>query len=416
MAVLPPRVSMTRFVYVAVCVGIGVCLPLVALAQQPEMEDVIRNLRKPDAEAEFSALETLRHTRYVEALKIAPLINDPVEQIQLSAIATELSFYLVDDVPARKRLRFVVEKEIAPQAFDRGPLAAWPSTAPPELTDALLKAIDDKSRRVRVEAIYSFGVIARPPLRDEDATRLIAALDHDDAAIRAGAARVVGRLQVKSAGDKLIKALNDSSPQVRYSAMRALGEIREERAIGALTDQLKYYSKGEGAWSALDALARIGHASSVPLFKSRLSDKDEYLRRAAAEGLGRTGDTTEIATLQTGATTDPSPMARAAMTFAMQRLGQNYLPRLVDVLTSARLTLQIQEYLLELGEGIVPDLLPRLKEPTPEIRAGVAEILGALGDASTVPALEPLTKDTDRTVAGAATEAIARIGMTGKEK
>jgi HEAT repeat protein len=309
-----------------------------------------------------------------------------------------------------------VEKEIAPQAFDRGPLAAWPSTAPPELTDALLKAIDAKSRRVRVEAIYSFGVIARPPLRDEDATRLIAALDHDDAAIRAGAARVVGRLQVKSAGDKLIKALNDSSPQVRYSAMRALGEIREERAIGALTDQLKYYSKGEGAWSALDALARIGHASSVPLFKSRLSDKDEYLRRAAAEGLGRTGDTTEIATLQTGATTDPSPMARAAMTFAMQRLGQNYLPRLVDVLTSARLTLQIQEYLLELGEGIVPDLLPRLKEPTPEIRAGVAEILGALGDASTVPALEPLTKDTDRTVAGAATEAIARIGMTGKEK
>ena len=36
------------------------------------------------------------------------------------------------------------------------------------------------------------------------------------------------------------------------------------RAIAALTEQLAFYKKGEGAWSALDALARIGAPASVP--------------------------------------------------------------------------------------------------------------------------------------------------------
>ena len=77
--------------------------------------------------------------------------------------------------------------------------------------------------------------------------------------------------------------------------MRAPGELREERAVQALTEQLNFYEKGEGAWSALDALARIAHQSSVPLFQSRLDDKDPSLRRAAVEGLARAGDATTVA-------------------------------------------------------------------------------------------------------------------------
>ena len=71
--------------------------------------------------------------------------------------------------------------------------------------------------------------------------------------------------------------------------MRALGDIGEPRAVKALTEQLKYYGKGEGAWSALEALARIAHPSSVPVFVQHLTNKDPLLRRAAAEGLGRVG-------------------------------------------------------------------------------------------------------------------------------
>jgi HEAT repeat protein len=392
-----------------------VLLASAAVAQRNAFEDVVRNLRNPDPKARLSAVRLLRESQHVEAaVPIAAVVNDPVEELQLEAIAAEMSFFLVEDVPARRRVGLVLEvrsKGQAVQAFDQGPLATWPHPAPPEVVAALLQAVDDESARVRMEAIYALGVIARPPLEGEHASRLIKVLDHYDPAIRAAAARVIGRLQVRTAGDTLIKTINDSSPQVRYASMRALGDIRESRAVQALTEQYKYYGKGEGAWSALDALARIAHPSSAPLFKARLTDKDEYMRRAAAEGLARLADSSELATMQPMANTEPSAMVRAALTFAMVKAGQNYLSRLVDFLASDKTAPQVEDYLLELGPSVVPGLTPRLKEPDASVRGRVARLLGALGDGSTVRLLEPLEKDRDRGVAEAAVNAIERLRM-----
>ena len=400
---------------VVLAAAMAIALPAVH-AQQIPFEDVVRNLRNPDPKVRLSALQLLREAQHLEAIKpIAPLVNDPIEEIQLEALATELSFYLVADAPAKRKVGFVLEirsKGVAPQLFEQGPMVAWPRPVPPELVDALIKALDDEGGRVRSEAAYTLGIIGRAPLTADESAGLIKALDHYDPTIRTAAARVIGRLQVKSASDTLMKAINDSSEQVRFASMRALGDLKDESAVQALTEQLKYYGKGEGAWAALDALAHIAHPSSVPLFKARLNDKDEFIRRAAAEGLARTGDGSELTTLQAGASTDPSPMTRAAMTFAMQKLGQNYLTRLVDFLNSSRLAPQVQGYLRELGPEIVPALVPRLQEPDADVRAQVAEALGALGDTSTVAVLDPLTKDRDRGVVMAATQAIDRIKMT----
>jgi HEAT repeat protein len=246
-------------------------------------------------------------------------------------------------------------------------------------------------------------------LTDGQIAQLIKALDHYDPSIRAAAARVAGRLEVASATDALMNAINDSQPPVRYSAMRAIGFLRERRAAPALTEQLKFYAKGEGAWSALDALAHIGDPSSVPLFKVRLADKDPFLRRAAAEGLGRAHDSSELPAMEIGAGNDPSEMVRAAMAFALQKLGRNYIPRLVESLDSDKMAPQVGDYLLELGPPIAPALVSHLQDPSPAIRANVATVLGALGDAATLGALQPLTGDKDRGVAQAATRAIERI-------
>jgi HEAT repeat protein len=382
-------------------------------AQEPRFEDVVRNLRNPDARVRLNAVRLLREARYPEAITpMAALVNDPVDQIQLEAIDAELSFYLVEDIPARKRVGLVIEVRNAGRAaaaFEQGPLAVWSRPVPPELVTALLQAVDDATQKVRLEAIYTLGVIARPPLSGEAVPALIKALDHYDPSVRAGAAAVAGRLKVTSAGEVLIKAINDSKAPVRFAAMRALGEIRDEAAIEALTQQLNYYGKGEGAWSALDALARIGHSSSAPLFKARLVDKDQYLRRAAAEGLGRAGDASEISALEIGAGNDPSAMVRAAMAFALQKLGRNYLTRLVDFMSTAKMVPQIEGYLLELGPAVARELLPRLQEPDPAIRARVADVLGALGDQSALPALQTAAQDRDRDAADAAKRAIERI-------
>lgn len=357
---------MTR--QIVLCALLGV-LASPAAAQQARFDDVVRNLRNPDPKVRLSAVRLLRESKYPEAAgPMAALVNDPVDLVQLEAIAAERSFFLVNDVPGKKRVALLVEvRNPAPAetAFGLGPLAVWTHPVPPELVQALLEAVNDKNQKVRVEAIYTLGTIARPPLAAAPAADLIKALDHYDPVIRAAAARVIGRLEVASAGDALITSVNDSTSMVRYAAMRALGEIREARAVPALTEQLTFYNTGEGGAAALEALARIASPSSVPVFTARLTDKDPRFRTAAAEGLGRTGDKSEVAALQMGAGNDTSAEARAAMAFALQKLGQHYVPRLVEFMTTPKTAGQVAAYLIELGPSILPELTPHLQDPSP---------------------------------------------------
>ena len=136
-----------------------------ASAQPAKFEDVVRNLRNPDAKIRLSAVRLLREARYTEAIvPMAPLVTDPIDDIQLEAIAPELSFFLVETVPRasgwwRSCSRCDAEGR-APAAFDAGPLAVWPKAAPAELIDALLTAVDDEHKKVRLEAIYTLGVVA----------------------------------------------------------------------------------------------------------------------------------------------------------------------------------------------------------------------------------------------------------------
>jgi len=320
-------------------------------------------------------------------------------------------------VKSKKMIGFVIEQRksaIAMAAFDLGPLVVWPRAAPPELVSSLLQAVDDENAKVRLEAMYAVGVVAAPPLTTlsgEQAQRLIKALDHFDPAIRSAAGRVIARLKLADAGDTLIKAINDSQADVRYSAMRALGAIHDVRAVQALTEQFAFYRKGEGAWSALDALARIASPASVPLFKERLQDKDPYIRRAAVEGLGRAGDTASIETLEKIVGSDEAAMVRIAAAFALQKLGRtNYVGRIADLMASPKVTEQGEGYLVELGPAVAAALVPRLQESDADVRESMANVLGAIGGPDTVAALEAMATKGPNSAAGvAAKRAIARI-------
>jgi HEAT repeat protein len=413
---------MSRHVRLMLFVPALLSAAVIASSQPAKFEDVVRNLRNPDPKIRVSAVRLLREAGYREAIgPMAPLVNDPVNEIQLEAIDSELSFFLVEPIAAKKRVALVVEVRAegrAPAAFDAGPLAVWPKAVPPELIDALLTAVDDEHKKVRLEAMYTLGVVAGAsgaPLPEPAAGRLVKALDHYDPAIRAAAARVIGRLQVKSATAGLLKAVNDSSAPVRFASLRALGEIRDERSVQAITEQLNYYERGEGAWSALGALARIAHPSSVPVFQAYLTNKDPQLRRAAVEGLARTGDDKVVAVFVQTVNQDEDEAVRAAMAFALHKKGYaNYLGRLIDFMDHDRSAVQIQGYLMEMGPSVVPQVVPRLQEPDEGVREHLAAVLGMLGDQSTVPALAPLKDDPHSDVAAAATHAIERIKMTQK--
>jgi HEAT repeat protein len=395
--------------------GLALCLAL--QAQPLRFDDVVRNLRNPDPKARLVSLQLLRDAGHLEAIApIAPLVNDPVDQVQLAAIETELSFYTVEAVNARKRVAFLVEVRNASTAeavFASGPLAVWPRPVPPALVTALLKAVDDENPKVRSDAIYTLGAIATAstPLAREHVPALVAALDHYDPAIRAAAAKVIGRLEVSGVSDALIKAVNDSQEPVRFAAMRALGEVGAETAVQALTQQLEHYRRGEGAWSALAALAEIAHGSSVPVFTSRLTDRDAFMRRAAIEGLARAKHETSVPALESVLATDRSAMVRAAAAFALQRFGRAEHGRLAQFLASDDLAPQIAGYFLELGPSSTVGLIPSLKDANPSVRGNAAVVLGAIGTANHIAVLQPLLHDRNRDVVRAAERAIQRIKM-----
>src|SRR6188508_2280739 len=84
---------------------------LPAAGQQLRFDDVVRYLRNPDPKMRLSAIKLLRDAKYPEAVPpIAPLVADPVDEVQLEAIAAELSFFLEQDVRSKRMVGFVVEK------------------------------------------------------------------------------------------------------------------------------------------------------------------------------------------------------------------------------------------------------------------------------------------------------------------
>jgi HEAT repeat protein len=379
----------------AMAIALVCTVALPAGVAQPRFDDVVRNLRHPDPQVRVSAIRLLREAQYPEAIEpVAPLVNDPVDAVQLEAIAALLSFFLVDDVRDRRRVGLVLEvraRSLGQEAFERGPLGVWPRSAPPIAVSELLRAVDDEHARVRLDAIYALGTIAAAPLGSDADAGLVRAIDHYDPAVRRAAARVAGRLGVQAAADVLIKAVNDSNADVRLAAMRAIGALGEERAVVALTEQLYYYGRGDGAAAALDGLGRIAHPSSTELFTTHLASRDPELRRPSAEGLGRLGAASARETLEAALGGENVPAVRAAITFALQKLGAHYVPRLIEHLPHARTTRQVQGYLLELGPDVERDLLPALQDPA--VRVPVAEVLGQIGGEASLAAIESLADD-----------------------
>jgi len=236
--------------------------------------------------------------------------------------------------------------------------------------------------------------------------------------MRYAAVRVLGRVLAKRAqdesieptvGDAAITALNDADRAVRTAAMQALGAMRYERGVQALTDLLTYYGSGEPAEAALDALAHIAHAASVPLFIAQLASKSTVHRRIAMEGLARAGDASQLESIQTAVDKERDAGVMLAGAFALVRLGNTGTDPVADLLSRPRLREQAKRYLIEIAPGRTAAFSRQLLDSDPQIRADIVDVLGLAGDSAAIAAVEPLMSDRDPLVARAAERAVARL-------
>lgn len=104
--------------------------------------------------------------------------------------------------------------------------------------------------------------------------------------------------------DLLIGLLKNDSHRIRRKAAWTLGKSRATKAAGPIIEALKAEKSNikagnqmlvEGPY--LEALTAIGDPKAAPVFVERLKSKDRLIRRAAATGLGKTGNKSHRAIL-----------------------------------------------------------------------------------------------------------------------
>jgi len=105
---------------------------------------------------------------------------------------------------------------------------------------------------------------------------------------RVRAAAGLGRSGSPLAGEDLIKALEDISPEVRRKAAEGLGELGAEDAVGSLIEQVADKESDIRA-EAAEALGKIGHPLGMDAVIDALRDPRPSVRICAIRGLGEIG-------------------------------------------------------------------------------------------------------------------------------
>jgi HEAT repeat protein len=401
-------------------------------AQVP-FERAMEDLASPDAAIRLRTVHLLKEAAYLEAaVPLAKLVVDPQDEVQLAAIAAELNIFLAEKIVSRKRVGFIVEVRTpvaADAVFDSGPLAIGTQPVPTEVLDALRAASRDDNPRVRLEAVYAFGVLAVEPggsrrremllTSGPDLAAMIGAVDPFH---RYAALRVIGRVFERRpedgpvdryVGDAVVGALNDREKAMQSAAMQALGAMRYERGVQALMDLFQHYGGGGMAAEALDAVARIAHPSSLPLLASQLASKNAGLKGIAIEGLARTGDRARLADIQNVLTTERNEGLVLAGRFASAMLAGGTLDPIVAALARSRLRDRARWYLVEIAPGRTQAFTRFLQDPDPMVRVDLVNALGLSDDGAALELVQRMASDPDVQVARAVERALARLRQLG---
>ena len=400
-----------------------------AAAPTVAFEQMVAELGHEDPNVRLRAVRALKQAAYPEAaVPLTRSLNDPEDAIQAEAIAAEINLHLAVPLVPRKRVGLLIEVRTdisAAGLFTQGSGVLHPRPVELPVLTALRAVLRDDNPRVAVEALYAFGLLAdnvygadRRRLLTESAAELGAAVGVPQRELRSAAVQVIARLYGWrvgdlaadiTVGDALVTALNDRESAIRMTAMAAIGALRYDRGVQALTELYTHYGRGAVAVAALSALARIAHPASLPLLTAALSGRDASLKLPAVEGLARSGATDQRSAIDALLQNEHNPELLLAGHFAAVLLSNGPVDELVGGLERARLRPQALQYLADVAPGRGNVLAPHVQDPDVAIRLDLVELLGRSGDPQALSVVQRMQQDTDPGVARAAVRAAARI-------
>lgn len=247
----------------------------------------------------------------------------------------------------------------------------------------------------RIEGSSLPPIASRQPQNSARRTREIEAeiahwsarLKSSDPEERRNAVLILSHLDGDSATSALLSALTDKSPAVRALVLAGLGERLDKTVIPFVAGRLASDKDPFVRKAAAYALGRFTGSERTAALIAALKDKDQEVRGAAAVSLGDHADAAAAAPLAV-ALSDKSAFVRAQTARA---LGVN---------GSA-------------ASFAVPALIRLLgSDPDGEVKRQAATALGSIGDRSALPALERASRDSDSYLAQAARDSIRMIEGT----
>jgi HEAT repeat protein len=374
----------------------------------PRLAEVLKKEPRSDVRATIVAgLGRIRDRAAIPVLADT-LKGDLDKDVRTQAIDSLLRLYipLEDSGPLRTIFNRVKSVFFGPDPPTVGPEVQVDTSAKEALATTMQKDFNDD---VRAEAATALGSLKA----NDQVPIMIASLEdpqnreHNN--VRLAIVKALGQIRDPKAGPALERALRDPNKQIVGEAVLGIGLVGHAPARALLEQMFKTDRDRTIRNRALESLALLRDPASTPLFEFLLDSREDSERELAAEGLARSkydahGWTTRI-------NQEAKPNVRNALAFGLATSGEiNYINDLANALDGKQ-AYQVEVYLYELGkfEGRMSNLYPYLRSTNPKVRAGMARVVGNIGDPASAGQLRPLTDDADTEVVREAVAALRKL-------
>jgi HEAT repeat protein len=380
---------------------------MVAKDGQVAIPKVAAYLNSPSLATRLEVVKQLTELGGKDSLD--PLItatHDPDPEMQLRATDGLVNFYLpgyVRQGPAASVIRVgsVIKAKFSDsndQTIDGF------VTVRPEVIEAIAKlASGGNGMDVKAGACRAAGILrGRAAIPD-----LLEALRTKDNTVMYEALVAIRKIRDPEAGPRITYLLRDLDDRIQGVAIETAGLLQAKDGLPALRGIVASPRGSKAERAALGAIALMPEPVDRPLLQRFLASKDERLRAAAVEGLGRIGDPGDHAAIDKVWKDDDKMPPRLASAFAITLTGNLDTAEsapfryLLNTLNSAAWRETAAAYLTEAARN--PKVLAALHQPlvsgTRDEKIQLARILAVTGDASAVPWLDKLSRDNDSMVA-----------------
>jgi HEAT repeat protein len=199
----------------------------------------------------------------------------------------------------------------------------------------LLASTTNSDKYIRQDAAEAFGYIHNKTAFD----KLIDLLSDKDHVVRYKAALSLGRMKNKEAIPYLIRSLNDPEQLVSSNSARALGSIGDQSVLDLLLTRTdgRYIS----SWltcGIIDAFLELKNSESFPFLIHCLDNRDEGVRREAANALMKLNVKSAIPSL-IRKLTDPDAETRCFVAEALAVIKKSSIQKYTEKLTNNNLSI-----------------------------------------------------------------------------